>query len=246
MTHTTPIRMTDRTDRRPDGGSQPIPVLFDMDGVLLEGRSTLPGVYADAADAAIETLGCDVDDRQRRVLRAHPPAAELRAVCSALDVDAERFWKRKERAASRLSHERIRAGERAAQDDLSAAVAIARERPAAIVSNNRHETVRFVADRFELESAFDVVRGRDPTLEGFDRRKPDPSYLSETMDELGVTEGVYVGDRPKDVLAAARAGLDAVLLRRAHHPEEPVAGSPAAVIESLHGLERVVDAIEEG
>ena len=32
------------------------PLLFDMDGVLLEGRATDPTVYDRAADAALEEL----------------------------------------------------------------------------------------------------------------------------------------------------------------------------------------------
>lgn len=237
--------MTERDEERSAARSAPLPILFDMDGVLLDGRATLPGVYADAADAAIEAFGCDVDAGQRRVLRAHPPDDAFRSVCSSLDIDPERFWERKEREANRASRERIRAGERTVHADVSAALAIARERPAGIVSNNRHETVRFVAEYFGFDDAFDVVRGRDPTLDGFDRRKPNPDYLSETMAELGIDAGLYVGDRPKDAVAAARAGLDAALLRRPHHPETTAAVEPAAEIESLRELPGLLDAGEE-
>ncbi len=222
-------------------------VLFDMDGVLLDGRRSVPGTYERAADEAIDELGLDPDDDQQAVLRAYRCDKTVRAVCRTLETDLERFWRLKERRANALAREQFQAGERTFQDDISTAVAVASERPAAIVSNNRHDTVVFAAERHEIGAAVDAVRGRDPTPAGFRRRKPDPHYLIETMAKLGADAGVYVGDRAKDVLAADRAGLASVLLARPGHAEEelPEETTPQATIRSLGQLPGALERLDE-
>lgn len=244
--HELPTPMIPPSDSTQTDAETPA-VLFDMDGVLLDGRRSVPGTYERAADEAIDELGLDPDDDQRAVLRAYRCDETVQAVCRTLGTDLEQFWRLKERRASALSREQFRAGERTFQDDVSTAVAVASERPAAIVSNNRHDTVVFAAERHEIGAAVDAVRGRDPTPAGFRRRKPDPHYLIETMAELGVDAGVYVGDRAKDVLAADRAGLASVLLARPGHAEEelPEETTPRATIRSLEQLPGALERFDE-
>lgn len=208
------------------------PILFDMDGVVLEGRGTHPTVYDRAADAALTELGLEPDERRRAALREYEYESVERA-CTALGVDPARFWQLKERHASRLCHDRLRAGERGVYDDVAAIDALAAETTLALVSNNRHETVSFVADHFELP--FDLVRGRDPTPEGFRRRKPRPDYLEETLERLDEDGGLYVGDRETDVVAASRAGLEAAYLRRPHNADTTCPDG-AIELESLSEL----------
>jgi phosphoglycolate phosphatase-like HAD superfamily hydrolase len=109
------------------------------------------------------------------------------------------------------------------------------------VSNNYHPTVEFVVDHFRL-SAFGVARGRDLGLDGYQRRKPNPHYLNETLDALGVSTGLYVGDRETDVLAAERAGLESVFIRRAHNAAVDLDVEPTVEIESLDALVSLVTA----
>lgn len=230
------------------------PVLFDMDGVLLEGRRSRPGTYATATDRAIDELGVEPDDPDRELLREYRCDEAVEAVCDTHGVSLSEFWRLKEAKATAVAREQFQGGERRFHDDAATAVTVAEDRPSAVVSNNRHETVVFVADRHPIGEAADVVRGRDPTPAGFHRRKPDPYYLTETLDELGVETGVYVGDRQKDVLAAHRAGLASVLLARPDHPDTGTdagagdTGSPQpdATIASLTELETGLAAAVSG
>lgn len=234
---------TTDSERTVDG---PEAILFDMDGVLLEGRRSLPGTYERAADRAIDELGLEPSTDQRTLLRAYRCDEAVRTVCTELGVELERFWRAKERHATALAREHLENGDRAFHDDVDTAVTVASTRPAAIVSNNRHGTVVGAADRHEVGAAVDTVRGRDPTPAGFHRRKPDPYYLTETLRTLDATTGAYVGDRPKDVLAADRAGLASILLSRPEHPDEelPAASSPEATIRSLEELPAVLDRLD--
>ncbi|MFC4544249.1 HAD family hydrolase [Halosolutus amylolyticus] len=205
------------------------PVLFDMDGVILEGPRTDPQVYDDAADAALADLGADPTPAQRRSLRQHDLEG-VEATCTDLGIDSDRFWRLKEHYASVGTHERIRSGDRGLYD-VDAIADLGGRTTIGLVTNNRHETATFVADYLESEFgvAFDVVRGREPTFEGYRRRKPDPYYLERALGDLGVEGGLYIGDFPKDVTAGTAAGLETALLRRPHN----------------RGLERPADATYE-
>lgn len=213
------------------------PILFDMDGIVLEGPRTAPEVYADAADTALAKLGADPTEEQRTDLRRGGPDVVLER-CRELEVDPDRFWELKEGYASQGTHERIRSGERGWYDDVDAIDDLASRATTGLVSNNRHETVAFVADYFEF--GFEVVRGRDPTLEGYRRRKPDPYYIEETLAELGASDGLYVGDSPKDVVAGTAAGLETAFVRRPHNRDLERPSEATYELKSLAELQEIL------
>lgn len=213
-------------------------LLFDMDGVLLDGRGTDPAVYDEATRAVFADAG--VTDPAGLVLDHHDGGhRDIVAAAEAHDLDPADLWAAREARASDLEHERIRAGERAPFDDVSALHDLAESHAIAVVSNNRHATVEFVADWAEIVDAVSVVRGRSPTVEDYERQKPDPYYLHEALDDLGVDDPgrtLYVGDRETDVVAAERAGMDSAFLRRSHNLESELGREPTYEIESLTEL----------
>ncbi|QLK24912.1 HAD-IA family hydrolase [Natrinema zhouii] len=194
-------------------------VLFDMDGVILEGPRTDPQVYADAADTALAELDVDPTPRQRRDFRDHAHE-RIRTHCDDLGIDPARFWELKEHYASGGTHDRLRSGERGTYDDIDAIREVGERTPIGLVTNNRQETAEFVAEYAGFD--FDVVRGRDPTFEGYERRKPDPYYIEDALADLGAAEGIYVGDSPKDITAGRAAGLETAFLRRPHNRKRSV------------------------
>ena len=203
-----------------------------MDGVLLEGTGTPSWVYAAGADVAVDELLPEDNppDEDRRLLRTCGFTDELVACCDRLGIDAPTFWRLKDQRASAIEAERIRSGERGLYDDVDAIRDLVASRPSALVSNNRAETVSFVADHFDL--GFDVVRGREPTRDAYERRKPRPDFLEAALEELDADAGVYVGDRHTDVEAAERAGLEAVFVERPHNRDVELP-TTATVVSSL-------------
>ena len=110
-----------------------------------------------------------------------------------------------------------------------------------LVSNNYDPLVSAVVEAFQLD-AFAYTRGRDLGVDGYCRRKPDPHYLEEALDALERTHGIYVGDRETDIVAAERAGLEPVFIRR---PENETASldldiETAHEIDSLEALPDVL------
>lgn len=214
---------------------------LDMDGVLLVGPGTPPALYTAAASAALAELVPDTD-----------PSAETCAIlgndgytdrfedhCHRLGVDPRACWRLKDEHASRLAHERIRSGEHGVYDDVAAIRDLVSTHRSALVSNNRQATVEFVASYLDLD--FDVVRGREPTPGAYRRRKPRPDFIEAALAELEVAGGIYVGDRPTDVVAATRAGLEPAFLRRPHNRDVEL---PTEATYELTSLWDLPDAVE--
>ena len=216
----------------------PTPILFDMDGVILEGPGTDPQVYADAADDALAELEAEPTPEQRADLRRHD-LESVRDHCDALGVDPERFWALKDAYASERTHDRVRSGERGVYDDVDAIAALADRTTVGLVTNNRHATAEFVADYLPVD--FAVVRGRRPTLESYRRRKPDPHFIEDALAQLDVREGLYVGDSIKDVTAGRAAGLETAFLRRSHNRGVETPADATAELESLTDLPSLLE-----
>jgi HAD superfamily hydrolase (TIGR01549 family) len=224
--------MSPRTRPRPTDGHA---LLFDMDGVLIEGRGADDAVHERACEDALEEYGVDVPDRHRAALATYEYEDDFVDACRAVGVDPTDFYAARERHSARRIVERLRAGERGLYPDVDAIDRLADRHRLGLVSNNYQPAVEFVVDHHGLD-AFDFARGRDVGVDGFRRRKPDPHYLCEGLDALDADAGYYVGDRETDVLAAERAGIEGVFVRREHNADSRLTVDPAHEIGSLAEL----------
>lgn len=210
-------------------------VLFDMDGVVLEGRGTDPAVHSHALDDVLDDRDLTVLPALREPLERDAYDDAFRAACAELGVDPGPLFRAREERSAKRAVERLAAGARRLHRDVEVLDALADRATLGLVSNNYHPTVEFVVDHFRL-TAFAFVRGRDLGPDGFRRRKPDPHYLDEALDALDATDGIYVGDRATDVIAAERAGIDSAFLRRDHNAARDLDVEPTVEIESLRDL----------
>mgnify|MGYP005848589941 CR=1 FL=1 len=210
-------------------------VLFDMDGVILEGWGSDSVIHSRALDDVLSDRGMEVAAALRPALETYEYDDSFVAACEELGVDPDEFYADREERSATRSIERLAAGARGVYDDVDALGRLADEATVGLVSNNYDPTVEFVVDHFRL-TEFEFVRGRDLGPEGSRRRKPDPHYLNEALDALDATDGIYVGDRETDVIAAERAGLDSALIRREHNASLEPAVEPTVEIESLRDL----------
>jgi HAD superfamily hydrolase (TIGR01549 family) len=216
-------------------------LLFDMDGVILTGRGSDPVVYERALADTLTDYGLTVSDPQRTALSGHEYTEPFVDACRAVGVDPKPFYAAREVHSARRIADRIKTGVRGLAPDADALTALSDEYELALVSNNYHRVVETVVDHHGLD-IFAATRGRAPGITGFRRRKPDPYYLRETLGRLDADAGLYVGDRETDLVAADRAGLDGVFLRREHNAEVDLAPEPAAVVDSLAEVGPLLDA----
>ncbi|ESS07408.1 MAG: haloacid dehalogenase family protein [uncultured archaeon A07HB70] len=216
-------------------------LLFDMDGVILTGRGNDPVVHERALADTLADYGLTVPKPRRAALSGYEYTEAFVDACHAVGVAPEPFYTAREIHSARRIADRLEAGVRGVAPDVDALATLADDYELALVSNNYNRAVETAVDHHGLD-VFAVARGREPGVTGFGRRKPDPYYLRETLDRLDADAGLYVGDRETDLLAADRAGLDGVFLRREHNAEAELETEPAAVIDSLAEVETLLDA----
>lgn len=220
-----------------DGPDDPV-LLFDMDGVLIEGRGADDAVHDRACQDALAEFGIEAPDRHRAALASYEYEDGFVEACRTVGLDPVDFYAARERHSARRIVERLRDGERGLYPDVDALDSLADRYRLGLVSNNYDPAVEFVVDHHGLD-AFSFARGRDVGVEGFRRRKPDPHYLIEGLDALDADAGYYVGDRETDVVAADRAGLDGVFVRRDHNADASLSVEPSHEVASLTELDEL-------
>jgi phosphoglycolate phosphatase len=212
-------------------------VLVDHDGVLVA-LTPLP-VLREAARTALDDVGVtdpsgtDVDAVTIRVSRD-----ELRTVADRHGVATDRLWRAREDRIEALLRERGRSGEKAPYDDVATLTDI--DRPLGVVSNNQARVVEFLLEFHGLAGHFETVRAREPTVGSLSVKKPEPTFLERGAADLGCSNPLYVGDSESDVVAAQRAGLDSVFLRRDHNADARLDADPTYELSSLAAVTDLV------
>ncbi|AUG49325.1 hydrolase [Haloarcula taiwanensis] len=204
-------------------------VVFDNDGVIVE-----PSDQSVLVDAVVDAFAAfDVPVDASTVRQSVAEDAVPRDLIADHGLDAEAFWHQRELTASLAQQAHTRAGGKPVYDDVRALDAL--DVPLGLVSNNQHATVEFLLAHHDIDR-FDTAYGRQPTLAGAARRKPDPAYIEQALSDLDASEALYVGDSEKDVVAAHRAGIDSVFLRRDHVSDVSLDVEPTAEVADLRAL----------
>jgi len=213
-------------------------VVFDNDGVLLE--LTGLDLHRRAARDAFQRVGVsDPDDEHVEAMSIGVTVPKLEAVCDHYGLDPPEFWHMRDSLMARRQQDAIRRGEKGVYDDVGTLDAL--DRPMGIVSSNQQATVEFGLQTFDLAGHFETIHGRGPAVESLRRKKPDPYYLRQALDDLGTTDALYVGDSETDVQAAHAAGVDAAFIRRPHRADEELSVEPDYEIDDLTDLPAILD-----
>lgn len=212
-------------------------VIFDNDGVLVE--LTDEGVLRDAIRATFDEFSVDPADEDVEAMLG-VTVDDLEEVCTRYDLVPEDFWFARDMNASEAQRREISEGRKELYDDVATLLDL--DRRLGIVSNNQQRTVDFVLEYYELADLFDPVYGREPTIEGIERKKPASYYLERAVADLGTERVLYVGDSAVDVLAASEVGIDCAFLRRDHRFGYDLPARPTYELDGLSDLPAVLDA----
>ncbi|MFB6097199.1 MAG: HAD family hydrolase [Haloferacaceae archaeon] len=214
-------------------------VVFDNDGVLT--HLTDWAIVRESIRDTFGEFGVEADDEQvEQILRATPE--RVRRIAASHDLDPHDLWARREANAAAVQREALETGEKPLYGDVDALRTLRDDHDLAlgVVSNNQHETVQHVLSVHDVGEFFGAAYGREPTLAGITRKKPDPHYLHRAIEDLGARRALYVGDSDSDVEAAHNAGLDSAFVRRSHRREYDLSVEPTHEIESLRELPTLI------
>lgn len=213
-------------------------ILFDSDGVLVEPPAA--DTQGEAARAAFREAGVEDADRQHvDEIVTGVTDDGLHEICTTYDLDPEAFWEARERHDERSQLEAFRDGTRGRYDDVAALADLSQG--CGVVSNNHHSTIAFALDYFELRRLFDTYYGREMTVESLRLKKPNTHYLDRALAEFAAGPALYVGDSESDLVAARRAGLDSVFVRRSHCRDVDLSVTPTYEAETLHDVVEIAD-----
>ncbi|SFR61078.1 HAD family hydrolase [Halogeometricum limi] len=204
--------------------------LFDSDGVLVEPPTR--ETQLAAVESAFREVGVDAPPTDHAdALAGGVTPARLTEVADAHGVAVDDLWDARERHDERSQFEAFRAGGRTRYDDVTAIAELPPNR--GVVSNNHHTTVAFKLDFFDLGDLFDTYYGREMTVESLTLKKPNTHYLELAVADLGAESALYVGDSESDVVAAERAGMDSVFVRRDHNRDTDLSVTPTYEVTTL-------------
>lgn len=163
--------------------------------------------YVYDLDGTLVALDVDWEEVRRNVAGVLRPRG--------VDVEGADLWTLLELADAngdrRLAEETIsefeREGARTA-DRLPAAAFLPHDRPVGVCSLNSEAACRIALESYGLDSAVEVIVGRD-TL---GTEKPDPEPLLAAVDALGTApeRTLFIGDSRRDYDTAERAGTEFV------------------------------------
>jgi len=86
------------------------------------------------------------------------------------------------------------------------------EQPAGMVTNAPYLSTKFTVNYFGIRDYFGHINAPklDDMKQFYNRKKPKPVMIHETMKELGMKNPVMIGDSGSDIRAAENAGIDSI------------------------------------
>lgn len=208
-------------------------VLFDNDGVLT--HLTELSVLRRAVERAFDEVGVtDPAEEHVEALTFGVTPEVLESVAEEYELESEQFWKHRDHQATTAQQREIEVGNKPLYDDFDAILDL--PVPRGIVSSNQHPTVEHILEWYDVGEHFETYYGREMSVEGLRRKKPETYYLDRAIDDIGAKNPVYVGDSESDVVAAENASMDSVFIRRDHRRDLDLSVDPTAEVESLSEL----------
>ncbi len=212
-------------------------VVLDMDGVVLnfEGGNNFRWKY-DAVRSALEEMGVEPGGMERSELDAFlgdRGFKECVKACKEAGIDPGQTW---ELIAEKTTEARMcmmDEGRFSIYPDASEALEQLHSDDVqlGLISNAPEKAVEAMVDHFGMRDRFEFFRGITD-FEDLTSRKPHPDHLEFARAELKRSPFIYAGDAESDVLAAKRADMDSVWIRR---DGGSIDTRPDYVLESLDG-----------
>jgi len=216
-------------------------VLFDHDGVLVDvlSRAQLYTQFSEQSRRLLRDVGVTPSDSVYETLYLSVSYEDVTTLGEQFDTDPAHIWRVREAVIEELLTAAVRNGDKDPYEDVSVLKTLSL--PTGIVSNNQTRIVEDILRYHGLREQFDTVWAREPHLSSLTRKKPEPTFITGAMNDLGASNPLYVGDSETDVVAGQRANVDVAFIRREHNRSTALSVTPTYEIESLIAISDIVD-----
>ena len=193
-------------------------VVFDMDGVILNSLVDHEDWKYEAVDEALKSEGVDPDSlskEKKDSLLGDQGYAECVKTSKEVGVNPRKVWTEVAEKTTLAREKQLENGQFELYDGARDTIEELHERDIkmGIISNAPEMAVELTIEHFDLKPFFHFYAGVR-NFEDLRARKPHPNHLEMAKAELKRDPYTYVGDHESDLLAARRADMSSVWIRR--------------------------------
>lgn len=213
-------------------------IIFDNDGVLIEPTDINKLKYC--IKKSFREFGINNPKEKHLESMIRPDKNSVIKICRKYNINPSEFWKIREKEVTKIQKKEIQNGSKGLYEDVYKQISSLDDVKLALVSNNQQNTVEYIINFFDIDSFFDTIYGREPTIKGIKRKKPNPYYLKKALRDLNSKDGIYVGDSNTDIKAAKNIGIDSVFIRRKHRKNYSLKYNATYEIDTLSKLSQIL------
>lgn len=184
---------------------------WDMDGTLIESGS----MWKETIEESLKFHNIELTPQEWQIAAGIP----LKKILELKGVPVETIQSIYS-TLSELVKERIEQGEVKWKEGAKETLALAKV-PQAIITSSNGAFFNLIDAKLGIRKLVDAVVTADHVY-GYYKPNPSGLLLATELLEVNPKNSVYIGDQLCDLHAAARAGMDALLLRGPHTPSHVI------------------------
>ena len=216
-----------------------VPVIFDLDGTLVDPAGGITGGIA----AALAASGLPVPEPDLLAAMIGPKLSDSLltvAMVPADKLDSVIRLYRQHYLASGIAQSRLYPGIKAVLEGFAAA-----GRPVAVATQKPEGLAHIVLQHHGIAGLFQTIRGSLDDESSTDGPVGKADIIAAALADLSTHHAVMVGDRAQDVAGAIANGLDCIGVGWGFAPDGELAEAGAvAVVEDMAGMVEAIERLE--
>ncbi|AOV95138.1 hypothetical protein AQV86_04415 [Nanohaloarchaea archaeon SG9] len=193
-------------------------VVFDMDGVILNSLVDREGWKYEAVNKALKSEGVDPEslDREKKdSLLGDQGYADCVSTSKEVGVNPRKVWTEVAEKTTLAREKQLENGQFELYEGARESIRALHDRDIkmGIISNAPEMAVELTIEHFDLKRFFKFYAGVR-NFEDLRARKPHPNHLEMAKAELKRDPFVYIGDHRSDLVAAQRANMSSIWVKR--------------------------------
>jgi len=216
-------------------------VVFDMDGVILNSLVNSEEWKYNAVNEALENEGVDPDTLPKDTkdsLLGDKGYSQCVKTSKDVGVNPRKVWNSVAEKTTLAREKQLENGSFELYDEAKDTIEALHQADVklGIISNAPEMAVELTIEHFDLKRYFKFYAGVR-NFEDLQARKPHPNHLELAKAELKRNPFVYVGDHKSDLVAAQRADMSSIWVKRS---DTSMDVEPDYTVEQVSKLRKII------